>query len=263
METVQSSALASQVDTKPIETKLSLLRDRASAIVVSDAESYSAACQIALDGRAEVKAIGFVLDPGIASAKAHLETLRNQKAGFVDRVNPIIEIAAQKAETWKAEERRKAQAEQDRINEQRRIEAARVAAEERRAAEAQAEADRKTKAKELEAARKAGEINKRESEKMLRQAAADAERQKQLAAQQEKETVANVQEVRVAPSVPKVSGIKARVNYKFQITNPRAVKPQFTKPDEVAIGTKVRADKDPAQSEREIGGIHVWTEDGI
>lgn len=273
------------VDTKPIESKLVVLQQRATAIVVRDAESYAAACQIALEGRAEVKAIGFALDPGIASAKAHLDELRNRKASFVNRVTPIVEEAARKAEQWKAEERRKAAAEEERINAERRAEAARVAAEERRIAEEKAEAERKEREKwaeverkenekRLEAQRKAGEIGKREQDKQKkllaeqqereRKAAADEqERKNQLAAEQEREAAANVQSVRVEPSVPKVSGIKARVNYKFEIVSPYAVKRAFLIPDEVAIGYKVRGDKDPDKSMAEIGGIRVWAEDSI
>ena len=67
----------------------------------------------------------------------------------------------------------------------------------------------------------------------------------------------------MAPSVPKVAGIKARVNFKFEIVNPGKVNAGFLKPDEVAIGAKVRSDKDPDKSMREIGGIRVWTEDSI
>ena len=81
------------IDVKPIETKLTILRARAEQIQVTDQTSYAAACQIVLDGRAEVKAIGFVLDPGIESAKGHLDTLRNQKKGFVDQITPITAIA--------------------------------------------------------------------------------------------------------------------------------------------------------------------------
>ena len=48
-----------RVDLKPIENKLELIRKRAEAIVVVDQESYALACAIVLDGRKEVKAIGF------------------------------------------------------------------------------------------------------------------------------------------------------------------------------------------------------------
>jgi hypothetical protein len=278
-----TNALA--VDTKKIEVKLATLKERAESIVVSDAESYALACQVALDGRAEVKAIGFVLDPGIQSAKQHLERLRNQKQDYVGRITPIIAIVEQKAERWKGEERRKAAAEEERINAERRAEAARVAAAERAEAERkseemrkqqerEAEADRKAREKVLEQQRKAGEINKREAEKQKKLAAEQAEREKKLAAEEaerarlaaieaEKVAAANVQEVRVEPSVPKVSGIKARVNWKFKIVNASKLPRMYLMADEVAIGTEVRRLKDKAKAEAAIPGIEVYCEDGI
>lgn len=248
---------------KEVEQGLATLRERAASIVVRDADEYTQACQVALDCRAYVKDVGFKLDPGIDSAKKHYDFLRNEKNRFTEPAKQIAEIAAQKAEAWKAEERRKAQAEQDRINAQARIEAQRKADEERRAAEAQAKADREQRERELAEARKAGEIGKREEARLAKQAADDEARQRQLAAEQAAETAKNVQEVKVAPSVPKVAGIKARINYKFQVMNPGEVSTAFLCPDEVAIGAKVRSDKNPDKSMREIGGIRVWTEDGI
>src|SRR5580698_9230654 len=99
-----------KVETKQIETALDNLRIRANLIAVTDADTYAVACQIALDGRAYIKRVGFELDPGIASAKDHLDLLKNQKAKFVEPAKQIVEVAAQKAEQWKAEERRKAEA---------------------------------------------------------------------------------------------------------------------------------------------------------
>lgn len=273
------------IDLKPVETKLSILKARADAIEVRDAESYAEACQIAVAARAEVKNIGFVLDPGIQSAKAHLDELRNQKAVYVGRVTPIIDAATQKAEAWKAEERRKAQIEQDRINAERREQARIKAEEERKAAEAQAaierkererqaEEARKAQEKEIERQRKAGEIGKREAERLKKAEAEEAERtkreaaenearQKALAEQQARETAANVQQATVKPAVPTVAGIKARVNYKFEVINPMQVNRAYLMPDEVAIGAKVRKDKDPEKSMAEIGGIRAWTEDSV
>jgi hypothetical protein len=252
-----------QVDTKPIENKLAIIRKRAEEIQVVDQESYSLACQIVLDGRKEVRAIGFVLDPGINSAKEHLDELRRQKAAFVDRITPIVAIAEQKAEKWKQEERRKAKQEEDRINEERRVEAQRKADEEKRAADKKAEEDRKQREKDLVAARKAGEINKREEERLKKQAAEDAQKAKDLAAQQAAETAQNVQTVTVAPSVPKVAGIKARVNWKFKIVDANKIPRSYMMADEVAIGTEVRRLKDKGQAESAIPGIEVWSEDGI
>src|SRR3990167_5021851 len=142
---------------REIATGLTSLEQRANAIEVRDQDGYRLACQIALDGRAYIKDVGFKLDPGINSAKEHLDFLRNEKAKYVDPAKRIVEIAAQKAEGWKAEERRKAQAEEERINEQRRIEAQHHADEERRVTEAQAKIDRERREKELAEARKAGE----------------------------------------------------------------------------------------------------------
>ena len=249
-----------RVDLKPIENKLELIRKRAEAIVVVDQESYALACAIVLDGRKEVKAIGFVLDPGINSAKEHLEELRRQKAAFVDRITPIVAIAEQKAEAWKADERRKAQQEADRINEQRRVEAQRRADEERREAEAKAKADREQRERDLAAARKKGEINKREQEKLAKQAAEDEHKAKEMAAKQAAETAANVQTVTVKPSVPVVSGIKARVNWRFRIVNADKIPREYLEPNEVAIGSYVRALK---QTGEVIPGVEAYSEDGV
>jgi colicin import membrane protein len=252
-----------RVDLKPIENKLAILSKRAEAIVVIDQESYALACKIVLEGRNEVKAIGFVLDPGIQSAKEHLEKLRNDKAAFVNRVTPIVQVAEQKAEAWKAEERRKAKQEEDRINEQRRIEAQRKADAERREAEVKAKADREQRERDLATARKKGEINKREQDRLAKQAAEDERKAKDLAAKQAQQTAANVQPVKVKPSVPVVSGIKARVNWKFKVINADKVRGEFLMPNEVAIGAAVRDIKDKAKAEEAVGGIEVWHEDSI
>lgn len=254
------TGLLAPIDTKPIENTLALLDERATSIQVRDGESYALACQIALDGRKEIKAIGFVLDPGINSARDHLDMLRNQKAAFVNRITPSIELASRKAEEWKAEERRKATAEEERINQQRRAEAAQKAELERKAAEAQAKQDREQRERELAEARKAGEIGKRE-EARLAKAAAEAEAAaKKLAAKQAAETAANVQDVTVAPSVPKVAGIRARVNWKFRIVDVNKIPRQYMQPNEVSIGYFVRETK---QAGEVIPGIEAYSEDSI
>lgn len=258
-----STQSVSIIETKAIESKLELLKRNAEAIQVVDGQTYTLACHIAVDVRAEIKAIGFALDPGIESAKRHLDELRNQKKSFLDRLTPIIDIATRKAEFWKSEERKKAQAEQDRINEERRKEAIRMAEEERKAAEARAEEERKQREKELKAAQRSGEVSKREAERLRKEAIEREAKEKRIAAEVAIAQASNVQEVKVAPAVPKVSGIKARVNYKFEIVNPNEVDRAFLMPDSVAIGEKVRRDKNPEKSQMEIGGIRVYTEDSV
>lgn len=246
-------------EVQAIESGLAALRSRAEAIVVRDADGYSAACQIALDGRAYIKRVGFELDPGIASAKDHLDLLKNQKAKFVDPAKQIVEVAAQKAEQWKAEERRKAAAEEERINAERRREATRLADEQRRRDEAAAAEAKKLRDAQIEEARKAGEIGKREATRLAKQAEEDRMAADELARKQAAETAANVQEVKVAPSVPKVAGIRARVNWKFRIVDASKLPRRYLMPDEVAIGQEVRSMK----AEASIPGVEVYSEDGV
>jgi hypothetical protein len=260
MSTTQAVTI---IDTKPIETKLEILKKNAEAIQVTDAETYALACHIAVDVRTEVKAIGFALDPGIESARRHLDELRNQKKAFLDRLTPIIDIATRKAEFWRSEERKKAQAEEDRINAERRKESIRAAEEDRKAAEARAEEDRKRREKELKEAQKAGEIGKREAERLRKESLAQEERDKVKAEREALAAAANVQEVKVAPAVPKVAGIKGRVNWRFRIINVLAIPGRFLQPNEQRIGEMVRATKDKAKAEAECPGIEVYSEDSV
>ena len=64
----------------------------------------------------------------------------------------------------------------------------------------------------------------------------------------------------VKPSIPTVPGTRNTVNYKFEVTDETKVRKEWLKPDLVAIGEKVRADKDPELSMKEIGGIRAWKE---
>jgi hypothetical protein len=258
-----SEAQLAVVDTQKIESRLATLAWRAEAIEVRDQDSYTEACQIALDCRAEIRAIGHVLDPGIDSARRHLEMLRQQKQGYVSRVQPWADMAATKAARWKGEQERQRKAEEDRLNEEARVAAAKAAEEQRLERERQADIDRRAHEREIEQLRKAGEINKREAERYKREAAAEAEREKARAAEDAARRAANPEQVKVASSVPTVAGIRRRVNYNFTVTDPSAVRREYLTPDLAAIGRRVRSDKDPEKSEREIGGIRVTAEDAI
>jgi rRNA maturation endonuclease Nob1 len=250
-------------DLATVEKGIASLSDRAAAIIVRDQSTYMEACEILKVGRAEIKAIGFALDPGIESARGHLQKLQSDKKMYVSRVETIIKPVEQKAENWKAEERRKAEAEERRINEERRLEAARIAEAERKERERLADEERKRQQKEAEAARKAGEISKREAERLKKEAEAAAEREKIRAAEDAKIAAAQVQEVKVRPSVPTVAGIKQRVNWKFRFVDPGRIPRTYLMPDEVKIGQMVRAEKDKARAEGICPGIEVYTEDSI
>jgi hypothetical protein len=247
-----------------IEMALTGLRDRANAIVVHDQESYILACQIALDARSYMRDVKSKLGPGIDSAKTHLQRLQNDMKAYLAPAEAIDQAASQKAEGWKAEERRKAQVEQDRINREAQRVAAAKAEEDRIEAERIAKEQRKEKVDEIRADLRAGLIRKRQAEKLLKLAGADEEAALAAAsAAADEAKAAPAPQVTVAPNVPKVAGIKARVNFKFEVTNPNEVGRAFQIPDLVAIGARVRADKNPEKSMMEIGGIRVWTEDSI
>ena len=252
-------AMAESIEVKKIESGLVALKSRAEAIIVRDSESYAAACQIAVDGRAYIKRVGFELDPGIQSAKDHLDLLKNQKAKFVDPAKQIVEVAAQKAEHWKAEERRKAEQEQERINAQRRAEAARIAEEQRKRDEATAAEAKRIRDAQIEEARKAGEIGKREAAQLAKEAEEQRLAAQALAAKQAADSVAAVQDVKVKAAVPTVAGIRARVNWKFRIVDASKLPRKYLMPDEVAIGQEVRSSK----TETKIPGVEVYSEDSI
>jgi hypothetical protein len=224
-----------------IESKVLSLKERAEAIQVTDQPSYVEACQIVKAGRAEIKAIGFVLDPGIGSAKEHLDKLKSDKQKFVAQVEPVVKMAETKAETWVRQEREAAAREQARLQEQQRLEQQRIADEERKARE-----------KEIEAQRKAGEIGKRESERLKKEA-------EKVAA----ETAAAVPVVEVKAAVPAVAGVRRLTLWKFRVTNSALVPLTYRKVDEVAIGQMVRDTKDKAAAEKLCPGIEVFTEDSI
>jgi hypothetical protein len=251
------------VTVSALQNNIDLSKLEASAIVVHNQESYARVAQFLVRTRSLKKQIGFLLDPGIQSAQEHLNKLREDKARFVRQIDEVDAIASRPAAEWKRKEREAAEAEQKRINDERRREVERQAEEYRKAAAAQAEIDRKKREKEIAEARKSGEMGKREAERLRKQAEEDERRRKLEAERDASLAAAGIIDIKVKPSVPTVAGIRARVVYCFEVTDARAVKAGFLCPDEKAIGEKVRDDKNPEKSMAEIGGIRCWSEDRI
>jgi len=248
------------VDTKPFESGLAKFREEANAIVVKDQQDYVVACQLALDVRAYVKDVKAKMKPGIDSATAHLNFLKNELAKYVTPAQQIDEIVSRKAEDWKRAEREAAERERQRIQAEAEAAARRRAEEERREAERIAAEQRKEREAELRRQREAGEIKAREAERLRKQAEEDERKARELAAKQAEETAKAVPVVTVAPAVPKVAGIKARVNWKFRIVDSSKLPRQFLKADEVAIGEYVRKEKRAGEV---IPGVEAYSEDGI
>lgn len=260
-----------------IERGLATLRHQADAIVVSDQQGYIEAVQIKNAVNSYIKDVKAKLGPGIASAKDHLDFLKNEMAKYITPAEAIALTVENKRLRWAEEEKRKAEAEERRINEERRIEAARVAELERKEREKQAEIDRKAREKELEAQRKAGEIGKREAERLKKEEAAAAEREKVRAAEDAKKAVENAPQVTVKPNIPTVAGQKNQTYYFAEVTNPAqiiaafvlavqkndadrvAFLAKFITVDESEVGKFARKTQDNAAATAQIPGVRFWS----
>jgi hypothetical protein len=214
------------------------LRAKAKDILITDASTYAEAGQMLARVREFKKVPDFKLGQFLSRARRVVDWLRTEQNKHVNAAEEIDGVLKGKMAEYKRKETAAAFAEQQRINEERR-----------KAAEAQAEADRKAREKEIAKQVKTGEVGKREAQQLRKQADADAEAAK-----------VNVPEAHVAPSIPKVSGVVMRTNWKFEVVDAARIPHKFCKPDEVAIGQHVRLIKDKERAEKEIPGIRCWSE---
>jgi hypothetical protein len=218
-----------------LETQLGQLAE-VQAIVVSDKES----CRLAKEGQATVRAyikdVNFKLGPFVEYAKVNLNKARADLARWLEPAEAIDRALAQKVKDWERQERIAAEAEQRRVNEERR-----------KTAEAAAEAERKERERAIDAQVKYGGMGKREAKKQLAQAANEAAQQ-----------VAAVQDVVVKPDIPTVAGVPSRQDWHYRIVNPELIPPAFRMIDMLGIGQMVRREKDKEKAEKLCPGIEVW-----
>ena len=100
------------------------------------------------------------------------------------------------------------------------------------------------------------EARKQEEERRLQEAILAEQHGQKEEAEAIMETPVQVAPVVVPKSVPKVSGMSIRDNWKFKITNEKLIPREYLKVDEVKIGQVVRALKSAAN----IPGIEVYNE---
>src|SRR6267142_794502 len=126
--------------------------------------------------------------------------------------------------------------------------------------EAAAVEKRKAEQKSIEEARKAGELNKRQAEKM-RKEAEERERAAKEQAEKDAELVkASVTDVEVKPNIPTVAGVPSRRNWKFRVLDATRIPRAYLMPNEVKIGADVRFLKNKLEAESKIPGIECWEE---
>jgi hypothetical protein len=252
-----------------LQSKLNDAKSQAEALTVRNPEECAIAKTFLKSMRDVIKQIGFLKDPGIDSARKHLDFLKEDKAQWVRQAMAAEAVAEGKVNAWTRAEREAAEKEQQRINEENRRKAALLAEDNRKAAEAAAEVERKRRAKEIADAQKAGEVGKREAEKLKKQAEEEAERKRQEAAKQAEIDAANVPQVTVKPNIPAVAGTRSRRNVKFRILDELRIPRAYLTPNEIKIGARVRFYPDKSKPEAqhklevegEIAGIEVFFED--
>lgn len=237
-----STAIVS-IDTQPIADALVVLRQTAETIVVKDAPTCLAAKTAQRDVRNYMKDVHLKLDPFVESAKRNLEESRDELKKWLAPAEAIDGALAQKVKEFERREREAAEAEERRINEENRIEAQRLADADRKERERLAAEQRRAREKEVEASRKAGEIGKREADRLKKEAEEAEERERIRASEAAKIAAANVQEVKVAPSIPSVAGVPSRRNYKARVIDPKRVPNQYWIIDEQALGAEARKAK--------------------
>lgn len=110
--------------------------------------------------------------------------------------------------------------------------------------------------RQAEEARLREESRKQEEERRLQEAILAEQHGQKEEAEAIMETPVQVAPVVVPKSVPKVSGMSIRDNWKFKITNEKLIPREYLKVDEVKIGQVVRALK----SATNIPGVEVYNE---
>lgn len=260
-----------------IEQGLQSLKKQADAIVVSNQQDYIEAVQIKNQVNSYIKDVKAKLGPGIASAKDHLDFLKNDMMKYLTPATLILDAVEAKRIRWAEEEKRKAEAEQRRINDENRIKAQAAADAERKERQRIAEEERKQAEKEVEAARKAGDIGKREAERLKKEAALAAEREKARADFEAVHAVENVQQVTVKAAVPVVAGVKNQTFYHAEVTQPVLILlayqsavlnndkdrmlflGRFITVDTQEVGKFARDTKDNSKATAQLPGVRFWS----
>jgi|SRR6267142_1594528 len=239
---------------------LASLQAQSASIAVKTPEDCLTAKTMQRDVRNYMKDVHLKLDPFVESAKRNLAEAKDELNKWLNPAEAVDGVLAQKVKDFERIERERAEAEQRRINEDRRRQADAEAAEQRKRDEAAAVEKRKAEQKSIEEARKAGELNKRQAEKM-RKEAEERERAAKEQAEKDAELVkASVTDVEVKPNIPTVAGVPSRRNWKFRVLDATRIPRAYLMPNEVKIGADVRFLKNKLEAESKIPGIECWEE---
>jgi len=275
-----------------LNQKLAVLVEQAKSIEIKDAVTRIAAAGVRTGFKAYIEAVKLQTGGEIASTKEKLDRLKQDQTVLLAPAMLWIATLDDKDAAFRQEERRQAQIEEDLKNAQLRAETERRAAEERKereriAAEERAERERiaeeelKERQRAAAAAQKAGDIGKREAERLKKEAQAEAERElkraaeaedkeRELAASAAREAAANAPTVKVKPNIASVAGApKNQTFYYAEVTDPQAIirayetakdpvriafLRRFIQVNEQEVGRYIRELKDVAKATKELPG---------
>jgi hypothetical protein len=258
-----------KLESSEFATALARLQADAQNIAVRTADDCLAAKTMQQQVRRYMKDVHAKLDPFVQMAKNNYDDAKAEREKWIGPGEKVDETLALKVKDFERAERERAEAEERRINEERRRKAAEEAAKQRKRDEAAAAERRKEEEKRIAEAQKAGELKKREAEKMRREAEERERQQREQAVRDAEAVKATVQDVKVAPSIPKVTGVPSRRNWKFRIVNENALMDAFrssggmglrafVQMNQDEVGRMVRATKDKAKAEAFCPGIEVY-----
>jgi hypothetical protein len=200
-----------------IETGLITTRRQANELKVTDDDSYLLAGKFVVMVKERLDWVEAYWEDDVKKANDLHKSLVKKREDWLNILRPLLPYLNGMMSAWRQEKERK-----------RREEELSAQAEAKRIADEQALLD----AQQLE----------------------DAGRPEEAQAVMERAAVPPP--VSIPSSVPKVADLSIRVNWKFRITNPASIKPEYMIPDESTIGTIVR--KMGKNAEKIIGGIEVY-----
>lgn len=269
---MSESGILVQSDTHHFETGLAKFKREADALVVGTSESCLVAKTMQRDIRAYIKDVTAKCSPFVEAAKANLQKARDELNRWTEPAQQIDTALGCKVKDFERKEREAAEAEQRRINEERRQAAAKEAEEKRKADELRAEEERKQREKEIAAQQKAGEMGKREAERQRKEAEEAERRKREQAAAEAQAAVVNVPEVKVQPNIPKVAGVPSRQTFHGTILDVGALLDAFSSAvgerrfylrrfimaDNAEINREAKKIKDSRKLEELIPGSKGW-----
>lgn len=272
--TKPSTSLMPKMDIGKLDTALAELKQESELLpklkaraevlkVVSTPEQFSEAGALLLEVRAFKKVPGFKLNPFMDIAKRVTEFLRTEKTKHENAAEMLDGIISGNMSDYTRREKESAQREQDLINQEKQRLADIEAEAERKATEDKAADERKARQKEIDDARKAGDLSKREADRMKKEAEEREKREREQAARDEQAAKLNVPETIVQPNTPTVAGLRKRVLWKFAVANANQLPRIYLMQNDVAIGQMVREVKSKEEAEARCPGITVWSEDVI